>query len=63
MFTADDVRAAIRPKTRYTPPQRLLEVEQTANIGGGAVWPMAQLDAVAGVAHGRAGPPTWTARG
>ena len=51
MFTADDVRAAVRPRTRYTPPQRLLEVEQTANIGGGTVWPLAQLDAVAAVAH------------
>lgn len=53
MFTADDVSAAIRPKTRYAPPQRLLEVEQTANIGGGAVWPLAQLNAVADVAHGQ----------
>ena len=53
MFTAEDLRAAIRPKTRYTPPQRLLEVEQTANIGGGAVWPLAQLNAVAAVAHGQ----------
>jgi len=51
MFTADDVRAAIRPKTRYAPPQQLLEVEQTANIGGGAVWPLAQLNAVADLAH------------
>ena len=51
MFSADDLRAAIRPRTRYTPPQRLLEVEQTANIGGGAVWPLAQLKAVAEIAH------------
>ncbi len=51
MFTAEDVRAAIRPRTRYAPPQRLLEVEQTANIGGGAVWPLAQLNAVAAVAR------------
>jgi threonine aldolase len=51
MFTADDVRAAIRPRTRYAPPQRLLEVEQTANIGGGAVWPLAQLTAVSDVAR------------
>src|SRR5436190_24364825 len=29
-FTTDDVRAAIRPRTRYAPSQRLLEVEQTA---------------------------------
>ncbi len=51
MFDAETLRAAIRPRTRYTPPQRLLEVEQTANIGGGAVWPLAQLNAVADIAH------------
>jgi threonine aldolase len=51
MFTAEDVRAAIRPRTRYAPPQRLLEVEQTANIGGGAVWPLEQLNAVSAVAR------------
>ena len=52
LFTAEDVRAAIRPRTRYAPTQRLLEVEQTANIGGGAVWPLTQLNAVAAVARG-----------
>ena len=50
-FTADDVRAAIRPRTRYAPPQTMLEVEQTANIGGGTVWPLAQLTAVTDVAR------------
>lgn len=51
MFTAADVRAAIRPRTRYAPESRLLEVEQTANHGGGSVWPLAQLAEVAAVAH------------
>ena len=51
LFTADDVRAAIRPRTRYAPRQRLLEVEQTANIGGGTVWPLQQLNDVAAVAR------------
>ena len=51
MFGPDDVRAAIRPVNRYSPRQRLLEVEQTANIGGGAVWPLERLDAVAAVAR------------
>ncbi|MCX8134347.1 MAG: threonine aldolase family protein [Roseococcus sp.] len=51
MFTAEALRAAIRPRTRYAPPQRLLEVEQTANIGGGAVWPRAQLEEVVAVAR------------
>ncbi|PHK96973.1 low specificity L-threonine aldolase [Pseudoroseomonas rhizosphaerae] len=51
MFSAEALRAAIRPGGRYSPPQRLLEVEQTANIGGGAVWPQAELDAVVAVAR------------
>ena len=51
MFDADAVRAAIRPRTRNSPPQTMLEVEQTANYGGGAVWPKAQLDAVCDVAR------------
>jgi threonine aldolase len=51
MFDAETVRAALRPRTRYAPPQTLLEVEQTANYGGGTVWPVAQLDAVQAVAH------------
>jgi threonine aldolase len=52
LFTADDVRAAIRPRTRYAPHQCLLEVEQTANIGGGTIWPLRQLNEVAAVARG-----------
>ncbi len=51
MFTPDVVREAILPRGRYAAPQTLLEVEQTANMGGGAVWPLAQLNAVAKVAH------------
>lgn len=56
LFSADALRAAIRGRSRHTPTQRLVEVEQTANIGGGAVWPKAQLDEIAGIAkeHGLA---------
>ncbi|HYZ64330.1 MAG TPA: threonine aldolase family protein [Acetobacteraceae bacterium] len=50
-FSADALREAIRPKTRYAPPQRMVEVEQTANLGGGRVWPLEQLNAVAEIAH------------
>jgi threonine aldolase len=55
-FTADQARAAIRPRSRYAPVSRLLAVEQSANMAGGAVWPVEQLDAVAAVAreHGLA---------
>jgi threonine aldolase len=50
MFTADQVRDAIRPIDRYMPRSRLLSVEQTTNMGGGRVWPQEQLRAVVGVA-------------
>jgi threonine aldolase len=51
MYSPDELRAHIRGRSRHTPSQRLVEVEQTANIGGGAVWPKATLDEIAGIAH------------
>lgn len=47
MFTADELRSCIRPESRYMPRNTLLCVEQTANMGGGAIWPLEQLDQVA----------------
>ena len=52
MFTVDAVEEAIRPVSRYSPTQRLLEVEQTANRGGGACWSVEALRAVTDAAHG-----------
>ena len=46
VFSAGDVRAAIRPESRYMPVSKLLLVEQTANLGGGAVWPLETIDSV-----------------
>jgi threonine aldolase len=57
IFNAGQVRAAINsPEWRHAPRSRLLEVENTTNVGGGAVWPIAQIRAVTGVAreHGLA---------
>jgi threonine aldolase len=51
IFSADQLRAALRPDRPYAPRQRLLIVEQTSNLGGGAIWPVATLQAVAAVAH------------
>jgi threonine aldolase len=50
-FDADALRAAFREKRRNSPPQTLVEVEQTANFGGGAVWPLEKLNAVLDAAH------------
>jgi threonine aldolase len=51
IFAADQLRAAIRPDRPYAPRQRLVVVEHTSNLGGGAIWPLATLEAVAAVAH------------
>jgi threonine aldolase len=51
MYTAEQVEAAIRPDNRYCPRQVLLEVEQTSNQGGGAVWPTKRIAEVAAVAR------------
>jgi threonine aldolase len=51
MFDVATVEEAIRPKSRYAPSQTLLEVEQTANRGGGTCWPVGLLDAVTAAAH------------
>lgn len=49
-FTEEDVRQALRPESRYMPISRMLCAEQTANLGGGAVWQLEKLDSVAQVA-------------
>ena len=57
VYTAEQARGAVRdPANRYAPRSRLLAVEQTANLGGGTVWPVDSLRAVAAVAreHGLA---------
>jgi len=50
-FTAETLEDAITPVSRYSPPQRLVEVEQTANRGGGACWSVEGLRSVTEVAH------------
>lgn len=53
IFTPHDVAAAIRPANRHMPRSRLLSVEQTTNLGGGACWPVEAVAAVGAVAHER----------
>lgn len=53
-FTADQLRAVVRCDERhgrYAPISRLVVIEQTANLAGGAVWPIEQIDAVCDAAH------------
>ena len=49
-FSPDTFRAALHPRSRYQPPQTVVSVEQTANIGGGTIWKKAALDQVVQIA-------------
>jgi threonine aldolase len=49
-FEPATFRAALHPRTRYQPPQTVVSVEQTANIGGGTIWKKAALDEVVKIA-------------
>jgi threonine aldolase len=51
MYGADQVRQALRPRVHYMPRTRALSIEQTANIVGGAVWPLAQIEEVCAAGH------------
>lgn len=50
VYTAEQLRTALRPVHRYGPRPRVVEIENTANMAGGAVWPLATVNAVADVA-------------
>jgi threonine aldolase len=49
-FSPDTFRNALHPRTRYQPPQTVVSVEQSANIGGGTIWKKADLDEIAKIA-------------
>jgi threonine aldolase len=56
IFTADALRGALGAQSpdRYAPRPRLVSVEQPTNVGGGRIWPAAQMLEVLDVAaeHG-----------
>ena len=43
VFSAEQVRAAVRPLNRYAPCTRVVSIEQTSNSGGGTPWPSRPL--------------------
>jgi threonine aldolase len=49
-FSPAAFRKALHPRSRYQPPQTVVSVEQTANIGGGTIWKKAALDEVVEIA-------------
>ena len=63
-FTPETFRAALHPRSRYQPPQTVVSVEQTANIGGGTIWQKRALDEVVAIAPkvGRPSRQSWRRR-
>ncbi|MGE0714533.1 MAG: low specificity L-threonine aldolase [Alphaproteobacteria bacterium] len=53
IFTGADVDGADRGGGRHAPRQRLVSLENTSNLGGGTVWPLARVAEVAGAARRR----------
>jgi threonine aldolase len=53
IFDGSDLGAAIREPSRHSPRSRLVVVEQTVNRGGGAIWPVEKIEAVAELARRR----------
>ena len=51
IFTAADVRAALRPADVHRPPTRLICLENTHNLGGGSVWPIELIAEIAALAQ------------
>jgi threonine aldolase len=51
MFTAEQVEEAIRPDSPHYPRSRIVEIENTHNMGGGSIWSLAQLQDVCAMAH------------
>ena len=51
IFTGEQVAAAVRQPSRHHPRSRLLSVENTSNLGGGAVWPIERIGEVTTVAR------------
>jgi threonine aldolase len=51
LFTAEQVQDAIRPDSPHYPRSRIVEIENTHNMGGGSIWPFAQLQGVCAMAQ------------
>ncbi len=46
IFTAEDVRAAVRPDDPHFPRSKLVIIENTQNRGGGSVWKLEDVKAI-----------------
>jgi len=50
-YSANDLKSRLRPARSRSPRSKLAHIEQTTNKGGGAIWPLDQINDVADTAH------------
>ena len=53
IYAAGMLESSIRHQNRHSPRPRMVEIEQTSNLGGGTIWPLHEIRAVAEVADHR----------
>jgi len=53
IYSLEQVAAAIRPVWRYAPCTKVVSIEQTTNLGGGACWPLETINQITSLAHER----------
>ena len=51
IFSGDDVRARVSGRGRHAPRPKIVNIENTTNLGGGRIWPLAAIKDVATAAH------------
>ncbi len=51
IFTLEQLEEAFRPADHHFAPTRLVSIENTANRGGGTVWPIRELRRISEFAH------------
>ena len=51
IFSAEQLKTAIRPISNHFPRSRVVLIEQTSNLGGGSIWPLDTIEEVSKLAH------------
>ncbi|MEX0695337.1 MAG: GntG family PLP-dependent aldolase [Rhodospirillales bacterium] len=51
IFSGADVRTAAANPGRHSPRPKIVNIENTSNLGGGRIWPVATIEDVAAIAH------------
>ena len=51
IFNGDDVRTAVANPGRHSPRPKIVNIENTSNLGGGRIWPLETIEDVSKTAH------------